>query len=245
MAMVLGFIIPIIICVVLVYVFSILWVCRDSQAKNQAAWPWVLVILFVSPLVGVLLNLVLNREKKVICGQCQNRIEAKSAFCCYCGAANQGNGQVKPASRKPLIAAVVCWVLIILLLIGFLIGIFVVASPEMLDDWQISTGYTTISSSHQRGNEWIFNFKSASNGNKTYKNYTIKDGNAVLKVQSSCSEGELLLDIIQGEYEERFDLSQIEGTQEISLYNFEPGKITLRLTSNGAKNVKTHFLLEE
>lgn len=90
---------------------------------------------------------------------------------------------------------------------------------------------------------WTFNFSSASEGFHKQRNLTFSEGQ-YLQADVTCPEGELLLTVSQGDKREEFDISRLDGPLIIPLNGYEPGKITLRVVINGAKNVKSTFRIE-
>lgn len=115
---------------------------------------------------------------------------------------------------------------------------------ELLPALDAHSGAVVMSYETSTRTSWTWNFKRASNGCWRQKTLTISEGQMLL-AEASCEEGELVLSLKQGDKEETLALEGLDGPLVIPLADFEPGKLQLRLTAHGAKDVEFHVSLED
>jgi len=106
------------------------------------------------------------------------------------------------------------------------------------DSGMVFMGYTT-----STPDSWTLRFQ-VSHRLKRHKTLDMEQGQ-VLRAEVSCSEGQVLLLLSQGEKALEVDLSGLDETRDISLEGFETGELDLTLTADDAKNVELRFSLTD
>lgn len=234
------------------------WLYKDAQSRGQSGALWVLIAIFASPLVGLLLYFLVGRkDRRVPCAACGWYVAPGARYCEHCGAPDPAPGQPEPPARKSglfkaMVAATAACVLAVVLLVAGLVTGAGAARVEttgmesrLLDELEINTGWVLVDLENHKSGAWNFTISKASKGWHTSSSFQLEDPAAqTLAVEVSSRQGELLLRVMQGDREEEYDLTGLDGETSIPLAGFEAGRIKVRLVLNGAEDVKGSIRLE-
>lgn len=250
---VLGAVLAALVCTVAATVVTCVWLYRDAPNYGQRGVLWVLVALLCSPVVALLLYLIfVRREPRAPCPQCLYPAPASARYCERCGAA------LPPYEPRPrrlgrlgrwAVGLIIAIFAAMLAAIGGLVALTV--APELagtasfMENWEVNTGWVLMNLENHRDGRWIFTIDKASEGWHTSDTFRVDDPEAQYLVVDVGSEGgALLLSVQQGD--ERYE-QEIGGLQEplrVPLAAYEAGKVKVRLTLNGAEQVRGSIWVE-
>lgn len=242
----------------LMSVFFGAWVYQDCKKRGDDPVLWVIIIFFVTPMIGFLLYFLRRREIRRNCSVCGHSVALRAKYCEECGAyieiqEDMGMKQRQRTHHRKLIAAgVVSLVLMIACLAGFIVSAATagnVNTDPSSDKTVWNMGVITMSMSNYWDGVWNFSFKSASDGFVEERRMEIENAHAQkLYADISCGsvpEGaSLILWLVQGEKAESVDVTDLSEPLEYPLDGFENGKIRVRLQINGVKDVASEITVK-
>lgn len=171
------------------------WVYLDATSRNVNPWPWVLLVLLISPNFIGLIIYALTRPKNNIyttCEYCNAEIPGKANYCQNCGKQNLRDidADVKsPPGNKLLIAGFA-------IIVSALIALMAVGLASVVDTSKLESvfgSYTIGSINKQWGNSWSMSFYTFQ-GQKS-KTFTAGKTNPHLIYSSEITKGELTMEL--------------------------------------------------
>ena len=225
------------------------WVYDDSEARGEEGFLWALMVVLVTPVIGIMIYLISRKGEKRTCPACGYRINRTANYCEYCGVKmeqSEGGTQMKTKKKGAayLITGMAAAAIMIVCLGAFTVKAFMSDDDQFLDKKVFNTGVIYMSSEMKWKNDWKLNFKSASDGYRAKGTFKVTGDDQVLYADINCGEGELLMHITQGGKEEVIDVSSLEERLEIPMESYDEGKILVELEIKGAKNTNCHVYLE-
>jgi len=185
-----------------------LWVFKDAKSRSKDPVPWTILAL-VFP-IGLVIYLAVGRAT----GD---------------GAAPQKKNLAAP------IAAIIILAILLITSIGLLT--YSIVSGSMSGFGSATSGVFTMSSSRYSDGLWTYSARSANGRTSRSPNLTAEELSS-FSVTSSNSEGEMRLQITQGDLELVVDLTgNYSGNPDLS--RFSPGRIRLQLVFERASDVST------
>jgi len=200
--------------IILFMVFLGLWTYKDAKVKSDhSPVLWVLVVLLVPNMLGILIYLLVGRNKK--------DVPAPGTF------------------FKPMITFVVIFILSIFLFVGSTVWVTLDDTTVFGGGMTLNTGVWGGHSSRYANGEWAVSTRS---GNGTMRRTHELDETQLsnFTVQSSNSEGRLYLELQQGDTNYTMELTgQVMGDIDLTAQGFEPGRIRMTLRFVNARDVST------
>lgn len=112
--------------VLLTLLFFAIWVYKDCKLRGENPLLWLLILFFVSGFLGIIIYLVVRREKNKKCENCGYLISNSAKYCENCGLETQNSNNdvlVKEKSnRKYIIAGLTSFCMIIVTVIVMIIS---------------------------------------------------------------------------------------------------------------------------
>lgn len=194
-------------------IFLCLWIYRDAEVKSeQEPSLWVLVLIFMNPL-GLIIYFLVGRQKKDV-----------------------------PAPGTHKTAAIVCSVLFVIALVFFIFSTVNFAQNSDFGfgaNTTMNSGFWSGRSTNYRDNVWA---ESTRRGNgRSRRNHSFNAQQLQnFHIDSENSEGNLFLDIQQGDTLLRIDITgDFHRGVDLLNYGFEPGRIRLTLVYQNVRNSET------
>ena len=235
------------------------WVYQDCKKRGDDPVLWVIIIFFVTPMIGFLLYFLRRQEIRRNCPACGHSVALRAKYCEECGAyieiqEDMGMKQRQRTHHRKLIAGgVISLVLMMACLAGFIVSAAtagnVNADPSS-DETVWNMGVITMSASSYWDGVWNFSFKSASDGFVEERRMDIEDaGTQKLYADISCGSvpdgASLILWLVQGEKAESVDVTDLSEPLEYPLDGFENGKIRVRLQINGVEDTSSKITIKQ
>ena len=177
------------------------WIYKDAQERDDEPLIWVLIVFFLSAVLGLVLYLVAARKsKRIKCTSCGFTQAAGIPFCGSCGkqmphlsdAVNKRN----KANLWPLIAAAVLTLLNLIFSIILSIYIFKSTIDGKIENFFPNTNIAIMQTQTNFNNLWKAKFKYKTSENIT--TFTIKEGKN-LKCLWNIDSGNISVEISLGD----------------------------------------------
>lgn len=244
---------------ILTCVFFIIWIYKDCKARGEGPLMWILwvfLMLLTSPFLGIIIYLIVRKEKKYVCKSCGNLVSSYAKYCETCGVTLQNENDIQRckqnSSRKYMIAGIssfaMIFVIVVVAIITGLIGF--ATETNVKSEFEVwNSGFETFSTETNIGNNWNLTVKSASKGFiKEAKMEITNPEEQVLYLDATCElkeeDGNLILWLVQGDTTKSVDITKLSETLEYPLDEFKEGKIFVRVQINNVKNVKVKASIE-
>ena len=201
----------IIVALFLSKIFIALWVYNDGKLRDNNALIWMMLILFFSGSLAFLLYfLVVRKESKVRCSNCNYLQSDKLAYCGRCGSqieiSTSRNVEIEEkerANRKYLIIGIG------LILVAMIAGMFY-TKEVLFSEGSSDSKLAIMSVSNKIGNKWSDSFK-YKNGFQSHTFKVTEDKNKLninWNLKKGEVEGKLLhKDKLIGEYNSKNDMN--------------------------------------
>ena len=241
---------------ILTYVFFAIWIYKDCKIRGESPLLWLLLFTFVSNFLGLIIYLIVRKEKKQVCKSCGCLISSSAKYCESCGLAIENSNDIQQfkqtSNRKYIIAGIVSFCMIFICVIAIIITGLTgfLGETNVISKFEIwNTGFETISRENKSQNSWDLSLKSATEGfvKETKMDITNPD-EQVLYLEATCDitkeGGNLMLWIVQGDTVKSIDVTNLGEVLEYPLNEFEKGEVFVRLQINNVKNVKSNIIIE-
>jgi len=204
------FVISIIIFVVALLGFMAalgLWTYADAKVRTDKPGVWTLIVVFVPNFIGLLIYLLVGRNKDV-----------------------KSPGKYK----KTLLAFIVCFFLATGFLIGS--SVRLVVSDTAVAEWNEMFPGTRVSIGkveHFWNKQWTVSF--GKSNAELSRRVNMKAGDlAAFRVIGNAESGKLFLRITQNNIEKVVDITDYNGP--VDMREFQPGRVRLTLFNEDARN---------
>ena len=238
---------------ILAYTFFIIWIYKDCKERGESPLLWILLLFFTSLFLGLIIYLIVRKEKKVTCKSCDKLISSSAKYCEHCGVTIQNGNDVQvvkqKTNRKYIIAGISSFAMIFICVI-FIVIIGLSTSMNVKSKSKVwNRGFETFSTQTKIGNSWKMSLKSATEGFIKEASMDITNPEEeVLYLDVSCDVkedgGNLMLWLVQGDTVRSIDITNLSGVLQYPLNEFKEGKIFVRLQINNVKNVKSEIIIE-
>lgn len=221
------------------------WIFKDCKSRGENGWIWILIIILISPIVGLLIYFIVRKGERVTCFSCHRIIDKDAIYCNYCGAKQEPIEESlhKKAGMKHLVIGIVTSVLMIVSFIGFAIATLSSESSYF------NHGYVMMSIDNTWGNKWDLKFSSASEGFRKRTDLKINNNKETLYVDIACEKtsdkDKLILHIEQGDVHDEIDVTNLKEPLHYPLTKFKKGEIDLTLEIHGVEDVKLKINVRE
>lgn len=223
-------------------IFISIWIYKDCQTRGERAVLWIILVWTTSPLIAIILYLIFRKKELTVCKVCKEPISPDTPYCGQCGSKVEiGDALQYPAPKKHNFLLILSTIFAILMIAFFAAAIVISISENGIN---FNTGIVYTNIENKWGNTWTKKFGSASDGYTSTNTFTIHEDTEKLYADITCGEGELLLYLIQDDTEIEFDVSSLPAPLSYSLEEFDTGKLTIKIVSNGARNVSMDVRLE-
>lgn len=232
------------------------WVYKDCKKRGDDGVLWAIIILIVSPFIGLLLYFLKRPEVKQSCLSCGHRISLKANYCEKCGNYIENKEIIIMENRTHhlnyIVTGIICMMLMFTCLVGFIVSMVagVNTNTSIASDKKLwNTGVISMSYGTYWDGIWKLNFKSASDGYVKEETMKISDtANEMLYADIHCDTipdgATLTLWLVQGDVSKSIDVTNLSAPLEYSMNEFNNGKIRVRLQINGVENVKSEIYIK-
>jgi len=200
---------------VIVKVFLCLWIYHDAKAKSeQEPSLWVLVVIFLSDVIGLIVYFLVGRTKKDV--------------------------PTPGTYKKPLIISALLLIPITIFFVLATIN-FVVdeTGGDMRGSVTMSSGTWMGRNSSYRDNRWIESVRSGSGTSRRDHTLTAEQMRN-FHVNSTNADGELFLQIAQGDFLSRIDISHnFYENLDLHYHGFVPGRMRIALQYERVRHSQT------
>lgn len=171
------------------------WVYLDAESRGINPWPWVLLVLLVSPNFIGLIVYALTRPKNMVfasCEHCRAEIPVNSNYCPNCGVQGRhdAGGPVKKHPGNRLLIAGFA------LIFSAFLTLIVVGFASFVDTSRLKSvfgSYSIVSINKQWGNSWSMSFYTFQ-GQKS-KTFTADGAEPRFVYSSEITKGELTIEL--------------------------------------------------
>lgn len=236
---------------ILSLVFLGIWVYKDATIYGMdKKMLWVALAVLFNPPLGLIVYLVVRKEQKKTCSQCFQSIKKSARYCDACGAEADLETSFTPAQPKKHRNLLIASGLAFVLMIGTVTTFTVLAVVN--EDFQatientfdgVSMNFGSVTRRNtQSGNTWTLDIIRLGSGSFQRRfNHTTETSH--LLIDMAIGEGDVVLIIEQGNITEEIELNAIQFPFELSLENFDPGRITVRLRGRDVRNMRGEISL--
>ena len=234
------------------------WVYQDCRQREDDPVLWAIIVFITTPFIGLLLYFLRRSEPKQNCPFCGHRITLKAKYCEACGSQIKSKEEKilmerqKTHHLKLIIAGIVCIVLMLTCLTGFIVSAATntgintdVTSNERV--WNLGT--IRMDSNTYLNGVWELDFRSASDGFVSQEKMTIEDsGTQALYADISCQTipdgASHILWLVQDDTAQSIDVTNLSEPLVYPLSEFENGDIYVRLQINGVEDTVSKIYIQ-
>lgn len=230
--------------------FFAAWVYQDCKKRNDDSILWAIITFITTPFIGLLVYFLRRSEVKQSCATCGHLVSLRAKYCEECGVKIDHKEEMENMGMKRthhisyIVMGTISMILMIICLTGFIVnadsgkGINsdVTSNEQVWNIGGISMNYQTL-----KDGVWTLDFKNASDGFIAQENMTINNAETdILYADISCgtvpNNSSIALYLVQGDVVKSFDVTNLSGTLEYSLDEFENGEIHVRLLIEGVED---------